>query len=204
MTKTFVQVARVLHATKAEGPGLRSAVWFQGCSIRCSGCINPHLFTTKGGTAVDVDEVIQGALEAGSEGLTFLGGEPFDQAGAAASLAAAAHRLGLGVITFSGYRYEDLRIRDDDSRRLLADTDLLVDGPYLAGSAETNRSLVGSTNQRFLHLTDRYADFDPVEQPNHVDVRVGPDGAIELAGFLGSDGLKDFASIAGAVRRRRA
>ncbi|WP_374700185.1 4Fe-4S cluster-binding domain-containing protein [Arthrobacter sp. JCM 19049] len=35
-----LRVARVLHATRAEGPHLRSAIWVQGCSIRCKGCIN--------------------------------------------------------------------------------------------------------------------------------------------------------------------
>ena len=73
-------VARVLHRTTAEGPYLRSAVWIQGCSIRCPGCINPHLFEFAEGTVAPT-VLAEEIVAANVEGLTLLGGEPFDQAG---------------------------------------------------------------------------------------------------------------------------
>nr|WP_281250874.1 4Fe-4S cluster-binding domain-containing protein [Sinomonas mesophila] len=178
---------------------MRTAVWFQGCSIRCTGCINPHLFSPRGGYIVDPVEVVNGARERDVEGLTLLGGEPFDQPGAGAALALAAQRAGLGVITFSGYVYEDLEARMD-AAALLSGTDLLIDGPYRADQAEMERALVGSTNQRFVHLSDRYTDYDPAQAINRVELRVGPDGSVEVAGFLDRTGLQELAVGLGSQR----
>jgi anaerobic ribonucleoside-triphosphate reductase activating protein len=192
-----LRIGRVLHGTLAEGPGLRTAVWVQGCSIRCKGCINPHLFSVSGGESVDPEAVVSQALDAGVEGLTLLGGEPFDQAAACASLAWHARDAGLGVICFTGYTRESLE-RGDDSANLIAAVDLLVDGPYLADHPDEERALVGSTNQRFLHLTPRYANYDPTRARNRVELRIGPDGIIEAAGFLTRDGLETFSASLGS------
>ncbi|BAS07737.1 anaerobic ribonucleoside-triphosphate reductase-activating protein [Arthrobacter sp. Hiyo4] len=132
LTDGHLQVARVFHGTTAEGPGLRTAVWFQGCSIQCKGCINPHLFNPRGGTRTPIAELVEQAVAAGVEGLTLIGGEPFDQPVSGAALASTAQERGLGVIAFSGYEYESLLDRDDDTKAFLAATDLLVDGPYQA------------------------------------------------------------------------
>ncbi len=199
----MLRVGRVLHGTTAEGPGLRTAIWFQGCSIRCTGCINPHLFNPRGGTQLPVAGIIEDAVAAGVEGLTLIGGEPFDQPDAGHSLATAARAAGLGVIAFSGYEYETLRDRDDTTRAFLATVDLLVDGPYQEWNPETERALVGSGNQRFIHLTDRYQNYRPELVRNRVDIRVRPDGTIEVAGFLDSSGLMDLGGLITSTRTLR-
>lgn len=199
----MLRVGRVLHGTTAEGPGLRTAIWFQGCSIRCKGCINPHLFSPRGGTQLPVAGIIEDAVAAGVEGLTLIGGEPFDQPEAGHALALAARTAGLGVIAFSGYEYETLRDRDGTTRSFLAAVDLLVDGPYQEWNPETERALVGSGNQRFVHLTERYRNYRPELVRNRVDIRVRPDGSIEVAGFLDSSGLVDLGTVAAASRTLR-
>lgn len=191
---TMLAVARVLHGTIAEGPGLRTAVWVQGCSIRCPGCINPHLFEAAP-AMTDVAEVLAGASAADVEGLTLLGGEPFDQADGCAELAERARAAGLGVISFSGYTHAELVQGSEAQRRLLRATDLLVDGRYVAGSKETQRSLVGSTNQSFVHLSERYRWFNPEVHPNRLDVRVATDGSVRLAGFLSVGELRTMRNM---------
>ena len=103
------------------------------CSIGCADCCNPHTWDADAGTAFTTDDLIDQMLTAPVEGITLLGGEPFDQArrdGDTRSGRAA--RPGLGVMTFTGYRYEVLRRSSrPDWASLLAATDLLVDGPYL-------------------------------------------------------------------------
>jgi anaerobic ribonucleoside-triphosphate reductase activating protein len=199
----MLRVGRVLHGTTAEGPGLRTALWFQGCSIRCAGCINPHLFSPRGGTQLPVVGIIEDAVAAGVEGLTLIGGEPFDQPDAGRALALAARAAGLGVIAFSGYEYETLRDRADTTRAFLASVDLLVDGPYQEWNPETERALVGSGNQRFIHLTDRYQTYRPELVRNRVDIRVRPNGTIEVAGFLDSGALKDLGELTSSTRTLR-
>lgn len=150
-----------------------------------------------------VPDIIADAVTAGVEGLTLIGGEPFDQPSAGATLAQAAQARGLGVIAFSGYEYESLHGRDEATAAFLAATDLLVDGPYEARNPESRRALVGSSNQRFIHLTDRYQTYRPEIVTNRVDVRVLPDGSIEVAGFLDTPGLSALAGSTGTRRTIR-
>ena len=75
------------------------------------------------------------------------------QAGPLAELAKEVHQMGLSVMVYSGYRYEDLVAGDrTDWNALLSETDVLVDGPYV----ESQRSLAllfrGSANQRLIDV----------------------------------------------------
>ena len=192
---SHVRLGRIDHGVEAEGPGKRTVVWFQGCSIRCIGCINPHLFSRKGGTSVSPEAIVNGATEHGDEGLTLIGGEPFDQPEALKNLATAAQRAGLGVICFTGYRFDDLRLRGEPFSEALQSIDLLVDGPFEQDNPENSRALVGSNNQRFISLTSRYKNFDPETHPNKVELRVSKTGGILLSGFLNSDKLAEFSEL---------
>jgi anaerobic ribonucleoside-triphosphate reductase activating protein len=196
-----VRVLRFLPVTVAEGPGRRAALWVQGCSIRCPGCFNPHSWSFAGGEPVPWPE-LAGAVRAAAathdiEGLTLLGGEPFDQAGPLAAPAKAVRDDGLSVMTFTGHVLEDLRTAGrDDWDRLLAATDLLVDGPYLAERPERRRPWVGSENQRFWFLTPRYAHLaaDLEALPNRLEIRISPAGEVTVNGFATAAVLEDLLS----------
>jgi anaerobic ribonucleoside-triphosphate reductase activating protein len=96
------------------------------------------------------------------EGITLLGGEPFAHAAGAAELAAHARQAGLNVMIFSGYRLAELRAMPEEHiARLLALTDILVDGPFVRELPETRRRWIGSTNQQVHFLTERCRADDP-------------------------------------------
>ena len=108
-----LRVALIVPSTEAEGPGKRFAVWFQGCPLRCPGCCNPEFLPFKGGdarTLADMTAALRDAHEeAGVEGVSLLGGEPFAHAAAGAALADFASGRGLSVMIFSGYTIEQIR-----------------------------------------------------------------------------------------------
>jgi anaerobic ribonucleoside-triphosphate reductase activating protein len=191
------QIAQIVPATEAEGPGLRFAVWFQGCPLRCPGCCNPEFLPFRGGTTTTIAELIgrlndQVRATPTLEGISLLGGEPFAHAAAGAVLAEEARRLGLSVMIYSGYTLEDLRAKGDAyAARLLALTDLLVDGPFVREQPETARRWVGSTNQRLHFLTDRYDAGDPCwRQRNTLEIRVrGAEVIVNGFPALGAVGL---------------
>lgn len=189
-----VVVARVVERTIAEGPGERTAIWVQGCSVRCPGCFNPHLWTLRGGEHVPVHELVAVVVDAGTSGVTFLGGEPFDQAAALQHVAAGVRAAGRSVMTFTGYEYEtllDLSGHRPDVAGLLTHTDLLVDGPYLADQPDPARPWVGSTNQRFHFLSARHPELRPAVEttPDRLEVTVRADGMVEVNGWASSDML---------------
>jgi anaerobic ribonucleoside-triphosphate reductase activating protein len=119
------------------------------------------------------------------EGVSFSGGEPLDQAAGLAVVAKAVRELGLGVLIFTGYAWEDLGRTGDASQRALLETaDLLVAGPYDRGQPSTH-PLLASANQRLIFLTDRYRahDFGPKRR---IEFRIAPDGTMRVSGFPSS------------------
>ena len=191
-----VSLARVVERTDAEGPGTRFAVWVQGCSIRCPGCFNPQLWTTRGGAATDPFE-LAGRVPDDVDGVTLLGGEPFEQPAALAVFAREVRRRGLSVMAFSGYTLDTLQTRaetDAGTAALLAETDLLIDGPYLRDEPDHERPWVGSRNQGFRTLTERYAHLADrwTTLPDRIEVHVASDGTTSVNGWADTAALEDL------------
>ena len=190
-----VTVARFVARTMAEGPGLRSAVWVQGCTIRCPGCFNPHLWTARGGEPTPPATLAARVLAAGTDGVTLLGGEPFEQAAGLAAVAGLVRAAGRSVMTFTGYELADLRRLAADGRAdiaaLLDATDLLVAGPFRRDLLDRERPWVGSTNQEFVHLTDRMAGLGDARTagPDRVEVTVTASGTVSVNGWADLDAL---------------
>ncbi len=173
--------------------GLRFAVWVQGCSIRCPGCFNPQLWGTRGGTAWDPAALLERVPD-DVEGVTLLGGEPFEQAARLAAFARAVRARGQSVMTITGYTHAELRERTaavPGTRELLAETDLLVDGPFLIDRLDRDRAWVRSTSQGFHALTPRYANLADGWSAfaDRVEVRVLPDATVEVNGWADVDAL---------------
>jgi anaerobic ribonucleoside-triphosphate reductase activating protein len=188
LDETILSVAQIVPHTEAEGPGIRFALWLQGCPLRCPGCCNPEMLKFEGGTPIRVSEVLaqieRAAREHGVEGITFLGGEPLAHAKQAVVLARALRERGLTVMVFSGFTLEEARQMPDPAvGKLLALTDILVDGPYLREQPETRRRWIGSANQRIHFLSDRYQADDPRWLlPNTLEIRLRQ-GELTVNGF---------------------
>ena len=77
---TWLNIAKIIDATEAEGPGLRTAIWTQGCLKRCSGCCNAEFLKIKPATIQTIEEIIErieyNRTNYNIEGITLLGGEP--------------------------------------------------------------------------------------------------------------------------------
>jgi len=172
-----VRVAEICVGTRALGPGLRSAVWVQGCPFRCRGCIAPDWIPERPARNAPPDELAAELLaDPDVTGLTFSGGEPMAQAAALAAVIRAARRArDVTLICFTGYRLAGLRRRPPGPgvAELLAETDVLIDGRYVARRND-NRGLRGSDNQRVHLLTGRLAGSyeDLAGGPRRTEIRL--------------------------------
>ena len=104
-----------------DGPGLRYAVFVQGCSHGCPGCHNPESQPAEGGTITRLVDLLADIRANGLvHNVTLSGGEPFEQPVACAALAAELKRDGYGIWCYTGYLYDDLNARGAAAREKLA------------------------------------------------------------------------------------
>lgn len=187
-----MRIGRIIERTRAEGPGLRFAVWVQGCPFHCPGCYAETLQDPDGGQEVSADRVIEQIrlVRSEIEGVTLLGGEPFVQAAELAEVASASHAMGLSVLTFTGFLHEELLSHGTpEQKALLSHTDVLLDGQYIEAKRDLSRPLIGSENQRYVFLSGRYSLPDLLSCKNRMELRVDKNGVILL------NGMGDFAEV---------
>jgi anaerobic ribonucleoside-triphosphate reductase activating protein len=207
MESQVLPIAHLAPVTEAEGPGRRFAIWLQGCPLRCPGCCNPEMLPFSGGRPMPVGELLRQAVELqadhGVEGVTFLGGEPVAHAAGVATLAQEVQSAGLSVMVFSGYTLAQIRQMNEPAVGvLLANTDILVDGPYERDRPERERRWVGSANQVVHFFTDRYRPDDAVwSAPNTLEIRL-VDGQMNVNGFPFAAGADFWSSGRFAARKR--
>lgn len=196
MCEPKLRIHRFIGKTAAEGPGDRACIWVQGCPIRCRGCYVPWTWSENGGEIVDVGQIEEWILEQeGIEGVTFLGGEPFEQAEPLTELAKRVKQHGLSVMSFTGYELAFIRRSSrQDWHDLLAQLDLLIDGPFIQEKLDTSRPWVGSSNQQYHFLTDRYQHLEPqlTRFPNRLEIRIKRDGTIGVNGLATVDQLEEL------------
>ena len=96
-------------------------------------------------------------------GVTFSGGEPFAQAGGYAELAKALKEKGYEVASYSGYTFEQLLEGTKAQQELLAQLDVLIDGPFIQSEKSLEVPFRGSKNQRILDVPKSLAAGKAVE-----------------------------------------
>lgn len=184
----LLNVHAVLPRTLSNGPGLRAAVWVQGCTIGCPGCFNVDTHTHARRRLWRPEHLAERLVEEGVEGVTILGGEPFEQAEACAAFARAARVLGANVLTYSGYRWERLRRSLlPEIRGLIEASDALVTGPYVEARRTTARAYVGSDNQEIILRTAAFSEADFLPR-SPVSVEGFADGATTVWTGIGERG----------------
>ena len=178
-----LRVCNIIKKTKVEGPETRYCIWVQGCSRHCKGCQAVHTWSHSGGKLYNTDNIIADIMEQkGIEGVTFLGGEPFEQAEALGEIAEAVKKKNLGVLCFTGNWLKDLQ-KDDKNKKLLNNIDLLIDGPFEIDKTDYSRPWCGSSNQRYHFLTNRYNEEIFTKYKNKVEINIAEDGNIFINGM---------------------
>jgi len=148
-----IYLYRIYHRSTVDGPGRRSVVQVAGCSIRCAGCYVPETHERANGKLTSISDIVEEVDKKSPEhdGVSILGGEPFDQPESLHILVEKLKAKNYHLVIYSGYTLESLLARESESvKRILAKTDLLIDGSFrreLAGRAGEYR---GSSNQRLI------------------------------------------------------
>lgn len=159
----------------ANGRGIRVSLFVSGCRHKCKGCFNPETWDFCYGkefTTQTESEILEALTPAYIEGLSLLGGEPFEPENQPTLLELLKKvRTKLPdktVWCYSGYTFEELAGLVPSSaftgitKELLSLIDILVDGKFVQEKKNISLKFRGSENQRILDVKKSLASTSPV------------------------------------------
>ncbi len=159
-----MHVGQIYKVDTANGPGIRISLFVSGCTIHCKGCFNSQTWDFGFGEPYDarMEDLVLGELSKDFyEGLTILGGEPFEPSNQR-EIVKLLRRIRKELPTkniwmFSGYVYDrDLvpggKRHVECTDEILDSIDVLVDGPFMLEKKNISLRFRGSENQRIIDM----------------------------------------------------
>ena len=164
MSEIFLNVSSTMNRSRANGPGVRAVIWVQGCTIGCRGCYSASTHLHEASSLHPPSEIADWLQSIPDiEGVTFSGGEPFEQAAAVLeTINSIRENMGsdFSVFVYTGYAIEFLRKSNDRSvHDLLNAIDILSAGPFDYKLRDETLLWRGSSNQSLHFLSNRYSAF---------------------------------------------
>ena len=192
MSEIFLNVSSTMSRSRANGPGVRAVIWVQGCTIGCRGCYSasthPHEASSLHRPS-EIAEWLQSIPDI--EGVTFSGGEPFEQAAAVLeTINSIRENMGsdFSVFVYTGYSIEFLRKSNDRNvHDLLNAIDILSAGPFDYKLRDEMLLWRGSSNQSLHFLSDKYslAQIKQWSLDSPIEEIIINSDAVKFTGFVG-------------------
>ncbi|MDO4481812.1 MAG: anaerobic ribonucleoside-triphosphate reductase activating protein [Bacillota bacterium] len=163
-----LRISGIVRESIVDGPGMRFVVFCQGCPHRCEGCHNPQTHDFEGGNMCSTDRLLEEIRKDPIlKGVTFSGGEPFCQPKEFCELADGILDMGMDIIVYSGYTFEELLKLGEDNpyiTELLKKCDILIDGRFELEKRSLALPFRGSTNQRIIDLKKSMLEGKAIEK----------------------------------------
>lgn len=191
-----VGLSRIHFPVTTLGPGRRLGIWFQGCSLRCEGCISVDTWATAK-TLIPIEQLMRtlSSYLPLIDGITISGGEPFDQFEALLAIVVQLReRTKVDILVYTGYAVEDIT---DQLQQIKPYIDVLISDPFQRQSSQTLR-LRGSDNQRLHCFTsqavEKFAYYQQAvtTEDKVLDVMFDAEGVVWFAGIPRRD---DFVKL---------
>lgn len=191
-----VGISRIHFPVTTLGPGMRLGIWFQGCSLRCEGCISVDTWATAK-TLIPIEQLMTklSSYLPLIDGITISGGEPFDQFEALLAIVVQLReRTKVDILVYTGYAVEDIT---DQLQQIKPYIDVLISDPFQRQSSQTLR-LRGSDNQRLHCFTsqavEKFAYYQQAvtTEDKVLDVMFDAEGVVWFAGIPRRD---DFVKL---------
>ena len=181
MSAEVLRIANFVKRTEIYGPGMRSAIWVQGCTLACKGCLEYSFVAEKGGKDQSIIELHEQLMKVeGNEGITLLGGEPLQQSEAVLELIKLQKAAGRTIMLYSGYEPEEL---DSVQQECVDNSDIVILGRYKEELRNTKLRWRGSENQVLYSPTGRYTVEDFPDGETEISVHIDADGKLLITGY---------------------
>lgn len=145
-----LRIIEIIEGTSVDGPGLRTSIYFAGCTHHCPGCQNPQTWPPEAGSDMSIDDVMK-IIEYNDFNVTFSGGDPLMQIDGVLELAKRIIGIKKSIWLYTGYTYEEL-VCSDRLRPVLSLVDVIVDGRFRESLRDESLLFRGSSNQRIIDM----------------------------------------------------
>ena len=150
-----MNVASIRKFDVANGPGVRSSIFFSGCTHNCKGCFNSIAKDFNYGELFDEEKQNDFIKHINSDviqGVSILGGEPLQQGeDMLYFLERIKKETGKNIWLWTGYTFEEI-LEDKDKYKMLEYIDVLIDGKFVQELKDINLMYKGSKNQRVIDV----------------------------------------------------
>ena len=158
--------AEIKYCDVANGPGVRTSLFVSGCSHHCPGCFNEIAWDFNYGkpfTQDTIDSIIESLKPDYIQGLTLLGGEPFEYSNQKGLLPLVRQVREVlpqkDIWCYSGYLLDkDMQpggaVYTEYTKEMLKQIDVLIDGEFVEAKKDLTLIFRGSSNQRIMCLKD--------------------------------------------------
>jgi anaerobic ribonucleoside-triphosphate reductase activating protein len=156
--------ATIKYNDIANGTGVRTSLFVSGCTHRCKGCFNSEAWDFNYGlpfTKQVEDEIINSLKESYVDGLSLLGGEPFEPSNQRV-LYPFLQRVkrefpNKDIWCYTGYLLDKellspSRATTPITKDMLSLIDVLVDGKFIEEQKNISLAFKGSENQRIIDV----------------------------------------------------
>jgi len=176
-----IKIHDIIEMTKANGPGTRFAIYFQGCKFGCKHCINPQTHDLEKGTITTTEKVLNQIerIHNHIEGITFTGGEPLLQKEAVITIAEKVKSWNLTTLLSTGFEFEELCLDPSFFSTLKNNCDVIIAGRY-HHEERIGTGMLGSSNKRIL-LNSKIYTIDDIVTPFKMEIGFTKNG-IRAAG----------------------
>ena len=166
-----MNICGIYYCDVANGPGMRTSLYVSGCTHHCPGCFNEKTWDFNYGrefTKEDADAIIKSLKPSYIQGLSLLGGEPFEPVNQK-ELRPFLERVraevpGINIWSYSGFTWEQLndinckRCFTVHTKEMLEMIDVLIDGRFVEEKKDLTLRFRGSSNQRIINVPESFKE----------------------------------------------
>jgi len=166
-----IRIAGIQYDSIVDGPGLRTAIYTQGCNHRCKGCHNPETHDFNGGVKYSVNELFNLITDNSiNKNVTFSGGDPVYQYKELLPLIDELFYNGYNLLLYTGFTVSELlnmissKFEYEDFDKFMLKFDMVISERYIQELDSREIKYRGSTNQLIGRFV--YDKFDHIVYSN--------------------------------------
>lgn len=146
--------ANIIHGDMLNGEDYGLAFFPSGCSLKCDGCHNKHLWNKNVGVKFDHSawiEIMDALKEDYNKRFSFVGGHVFEEYNLPECTTLAKdikdRYPDIKIWCYTGHTFDKIK-----NLEIIQYIDVLIDGPFIKELADINYKYAGSTNQRIIDI----------------------------------------------------